>query len=382
MGIFNFLERTIKLNSADADTVYINIPAELYYKELAIYNAVSLIGNAIARCNIETYIENKKVKKADNYILNVSPNPNQTSGQFWRKVVWKMLGDSSAHGKCVCVEYKNNLYVVDNYHIDTIDDIDGHIYSNLAIGDTTLNGKYTSDDLIIFQSDQKSVRDLLDNVGNEYSKVLSNAVQAFRAGNGKKYKLKIDAAEAGSPGFAKKFSDDVQKKLETFLSAENAVYPEFEGYELISAPGDAKNATSTDLINIRKDMFDFVSSAYKIPLALMTGTATNMDVVIEQFLTFSVDPVADIITDGLNKSAGYVNYAAGSYYRVNTNAINHRDPMKLSNSIDKLISSGVCSVNDILTLMGEATIDEDWANQHWMTKNYSKIDDVANGITS
>ena len=30
----------------------------------------------------------------------------------------------------------------------------------------------------------------------------------------------------------------------------------------------------------------------------------------------------------------------------------------------------------------EATIDEDWANQHWMTKNYSKIDDVANGITS
>lgn len=57
MGVFrNFIERIIPLTKRAADgTIIIDIPASLYYKELAIYTATSLISNAISRSEIRCY---------------------------------------------------------------------------------------------------------------------------------------------------------------------------------------------------------------------------------------------------------------------------------------------------------------------------------------
>jgi len=53
--------------------------------------------------------------------------------------------------------------------------------------------------------------------------------------------------------------------------------------------------------------------------------------------------------------------------------------LSVSTAIDKLIASGAFCINDIRKLVGEPIIDEDFANQHWITKNYSTIEDVLNG---
>ena len=74
-----------------SDTIIIDIPAELYYKDLAVYTATSLISNAISRSEVKTYENFKPVKKDDYYLLNVSPNRNETSSLFWHRVINKMI---------------------------------------------------------------------------------------------------------------------------------------------------------------------------------------------------------------------------------------------------------------------------------------------------
>ena len=48
MGVKNFLEKVFKVTGTNTETVVVNIPASIYYKELAIYTASSYLANAIS----------------------------------------------------------------------------------------------------------------------------------------------------------------------------------------------------------------------------------------------------------------------------------------------------------------------------------------------
>lgn len=63
-----------------------------------------------------------------------------------------------------------------------------------------------------------------------------------------------------------------------------------------------------------------------------------------------------------------------------TKAVKHIDLLDVATSIDKLISSGCFTINDIRRVCGEDEIDEPWANQFFMTKNYSAIEDIVNQL--
>ena len=68
----NFLEKifpTDKSVPGYAKTVIVDIPAEIYYAELAVHTAVSMISNAISRAEKKTFIGGKPIKNRDYYLL-------------------------------------------------------------------------------------------------------------------------------------------------------------------------------------------------------------------------------------------------------------------------------------------------------------------------
>lgn len=54
----------------------------------------------------------------------------------------------------------------------------------------------------------------------------------------------------------------------------------------------------------------------------------------------------------------------------------HFDIFDAAASIEKVIGSGVWSPNDILEACGQARIDEEWADAHYMTLNISRLGDT------
>ena len=88
-----------------------------------------------------------------------------------------------------------------------------------------------------------------------------------------------------------------------------------------------------------------------------------------------------MIAEEINrKRYGMSAVLGGTYLRVDTTTIQHTDLLAQSASVEKLVSSGVFSVNDILRKLGEPTIPESWADEHFITKNFSTIQDYLKGV--
>ena len=122
------------------------------------------------------------------------------------------------------------------------------------------------------------------------------------------------------------------------------------------------------------------AAAYNVPLALMTGNITNIKDIVNELLTFSVDPSADLISEALNKKAGFKNFSAGNYYEVRTSSIIHRDMFELADPIYKLVGSGfVKDIDELRLEAGLKPCDEFWSKQHYMSKNFEQVKAMKEG---
>lgn len=362
---------TTESYGAKASTVVIDIPADLYYKELAIYTASSLISNGISRSEIRVFKKGLPVKDADYYLLNVSPNRNETSSVFWHKVINRVI----RRGEALAVEINGCLYCADSYVREWERPILGDVYSGVQIGNFTFNRRFNWDDVYVFRLDDIHVRRLIDGMYDQYGKILSAAAKSLKSANSQKYKLHIDGVKAGDEDFNKEFENYIKAQLKTYMESENAVYPEFDGYKLEGDPVYGQSqGDSGSFLELKKDLFATVAGAFHIPESMMTGNITAMDEIVGSFLTFGVDPYADMITEALNKRAGMENYAAGNYYQVDTSKIIHRDIFSVSADVSNLISSGVKCIDEVREMLGDAPLDTDWSRKHFITKNFEEIE--------
>lgn len=372
--ISDFLERLFPVKErvgGEPSAVVVNIPAELYYKELAIYTASSLISNAISRSEMRVFKSGKPVKDQDYFLLNVSPNRNETSSVFWHKVINKVIRD----GEALVVEADGYLYCADSYSRYSERPVLGDIYEGVTVGNFSFNKRFEQNDSYMFRLDNINVKMLIDGMYDQYGKILAGAAKNLKLCNGQKYKLHIDGVKAGDEEFNKEFEEYIKKQLKTYLESENAVYPEFDGYKLEADPVYSdRDGAAKDFVELKKELFASVAGAFHIPDSMMTGNITNMADIIGSFLTFGVDPYADMITEALNKRAGLNNYAKGNYYQVDTSKILHRDLFDVAADVSNLISSGVKCIDEVREMLGDAPLNTDWSRKHFITKNFEEIE--------
>ena len=366
----DFLERIFKTTrTVGSTTITIDVPAEIYYKELALYTAGSLIANAISRSEIKTFRNHEEIKEEDYYLLNISPNRNETSSYFWHKVINDMI----RKGGALVVDAGGFLYCADSWVVENERPILGDVYSGVVIGNLQMGKIFDQSNTYRFRLDNLEVDQILSGLFDDYSKLLSSAAAAFSRSNGQKYKLHLTGVKAGDSEFNEYFEKTLKKQLETYIQNDTAIYPEFDGYDLKADDGK-KTTSSADFLALRKDIFTLVASALHIPESMMTGNITNIKDVIDSFLTFGVDPYADAITEGLNKRGGIENYLAGNTYQVDTSKIQHRDIFDVAASISTIIGSGVKCIDEVREMLGDAPLNTEWSKKHFITKNFDEIE--------
>ena len=345
---------------------------EIYYKELAIQTAISLIANAIAKCEIKVYQNNQEVKNKDYYAFNISPNANENSSQLWHKAIEKMIYDKD---DSIIVELDDKLYCVDSYSVEEYP-ILGNLYKGVVIGNLQLNKIFKSSEVLRLKLNNTNIKRLIDGLYEQYGELLSYAAENYKKSNQTKYKLILEQIKANDENFQRTYEKVIKKQLKDFVESNNGVYVQYKGYDLqdVSPNGLAKD--SSDFRNLRKEMFEIVAQAFQIPVSLMLGNITNMNEIVKVFLTFCIDPIADMISEELTrKTCGdYDNWAKGNYIKVDTSTINHIDILDVAEKADKLIASGTCCIDEVRSIIGFDRLNTEFSQQHFITKNYDTVE--------
>lgn len=358
-----------------------------YIYTLAEAHAIDLIAKTIAKCEIQTFEKIKdKVKKnkGDLYwTLNIQPNLNEKGTSFIYKLVVKLLTEQRAL-ILINKKLKNNyLYVADNFDTDK-NILYGKTFSNITIIDDEGNSlpihkTYNSENSIYFSIKNSDLTKASTDFQNNTNKIVKAIQKSFIRNNTSKWRLKnpgnqptlIDP-ETKEPVDYGKYKEKITEGL---LSEEEAIVllSEQFGLEELNTQNRANNKNSNDYESIFKKIGEQVAQKWNIPLDIFYGSKTEKSTGTNDFITFAVEPYFELLEDGFNLGlVGKESYLKGEYIEFNKYNITHKDILDSASGIDKLTSSRF-SRNEINELLGLPLIDEDWANEHYITKNYANV---------
>lgn len=374
---FNFLSNPAA--TAEFEAAFDSLSDRIAFKRLAMFIATSYISNAISKCEIKVFDNGAESKGDLYYRLNVSPNPNQCGSQMVNMLVDKLCSKGEA---LVIPHMDKYLFVADSFHVNRDKHpLKDHLFESVVVDGHSMKKTYKASDVFYFRLNDTDVSSIINSLYEDYGKLLGAAIDGFRATRGRKYKLVLDSSKVGD----KKFNDDyqgfVKDQLTEFMNNPNAIYPQFKGYDLQEMKHETAG-DSGDIIAMRKEIFDTVAQAYKIPSSMMYGNMTNTNDVVNQFLTFAVDAPATLISDEMTrKSFGMSEWKAGSRVEVDTKRINHVDIFNVASGVERLISSGTFSIDMVLESLGYQPLKTEFSRAHFITKNYSLAEEALRNLS-
>ena len=373
----NFLEDEKEDKKVDYKFVCQKLTSEIMIRELAFNMVVNKISSALSKCKVNVYYNGKRAKDEEWYRWNIQPNVNQSANQFWGKLIYYLYN----YNEALVITRGNELYVADNYVKNEDYAFFEHTFTGVTINGYSLNKTYRMSEVFYFELNNRNIRNYLNGTLQLYSELINAAYSSYLVANGNKGVLKIDQFAENSEDFTEQFNQLLNEDFKTFFSNANAVLPLYEGFEYSQLDNKGTQSTTRDFKALLDDVISMTANAFNIPSSIANGTVQDTSKAIDEFLTFCINPLIEMLTDEMNrKSFSPYQIINGYYFKFNTLAIKHIDILDIANAIDKLLSSGFTCINDLRILIGLDPIDEEWANQFFMTKNYAPIEELLNAL--
>ena len=379
MKILNFFKdifggkQEITLNERIA---YLN--SKLAIEEFAINTAINLITGCISKCEFKTYL-NGEINKGDEYYLwNIEPNKNQNSSEFIQEFLYKLF----IKNECLIIEQRDQLFIADSFYRKEYAIYEDY-FENVSIKDFTFDRRFKMSEVLYFKLNNKDIRSLVLNMASGYNELLELSIGKYKRSGGRKGTVELDSIATGNEENKKLVDELFNQRFKKYFESENAVINIPKGVKYTEMNGEANKKSTSEIVdiqNLTREIFDRVAQAYKIPPAILRGDIADIEKITDNLLTIGIDPVVEMIQEEIiRKRYGKKAFISKSYLFIDTTNIRHIDIFKIAEKIDKLISSGMYSIDGLLEKVGDIPLNTEWSKKHWITKNYSDIDNLEGG---
>ncbi len=342
-------------------------------ESFALFTTIEMIASLIAKCEFKTYKSGKEFKGYEWYSLNVKPNKNQNSTAFWQEVIGKLL----FYGEVLVISVSNQLIIADDFQKDEYA-VKETEFTRVSRGDLTFNRKFKMSDVLYLRYSNNDVMSIINNIFGMYEKLIESASNKYIKAGGQKGILEISALAQGDKDFEKKYTKLMNEHFKSYFNANDAVLPLWEGMKFVPTTSDSAKKTTNEITDISKLVDDAMSraaQAFKVPPALVRGDVAGIKDAVDMLLTVCIDPLADMIGEELTgKKFTPDEVISGQYIGVDTTCIKHIDIFDIAANADKLISSSMLSPDETRDKAGLNPTGEEWAQKHYMTKNYSNAE--------
>ncbi len=381
MGLISWLSEKIggastdeaNLNTSSTFKEYYDLYANTCFRELAFWSSVNIVANAISKCKFKTYKSGEEDKGQEFYLWNVSPNVNQNSSTF----IHKLIAQLYRYNECLVVEWNGQLFIADSFSVER-STLYGDSFTNVCVDDFSFSKFFTQSDVLYFKLSEVNARQLINRIYENYSKLLSYTMKAYQKSRGTKGIFNFESMPIAGSKQKERFDDLISNRFKEFGEKENCILPLGKGetYTEIGSKTYASDSTR-DIRAMIDDISDFTAKAFGIPPTLLRGNIQDVSNAVDQLLTFCIDPLTDMLEEEINrKRYGASSFLKGNYLHIDTKAIKHIDILEASSQISSIISSGVYNTNEVRDICNDAPINEDWANSHFITKNYTGVNEM------
>lgn len=355
-----------------------DISTQIAVQEFAIETAINLISGCISKCEFQMFMNNKEIKEDEYYLWNYEPNKNQNSTEFIQELVSKLLRNN----ECLIVESNGQLIIADSFNQNEYALVE-NIFEDVTRKDFTFKRKFRMSEVLYFKLNNKDIRILLSSLMDSYDNLLNLAVGKYKRSGGRKGVIKLDSILKGDETKKKEIEDLFTRKFKNYFEAENAIVDLPKGVEYEEKNGEGSKKSTSELVDIQnliKEAFERAAQAFKIPPSLLRGDIADIEKITDNFLTFCIDPIVDMISEEINrKRYGKTFVLKGTFIRIDTTCIKHIDIFAIAEKIDKLISTGMYSIDGLRRKVKDIALNEEWSGKHWITKNYSEITQIDSG---
>lgn len=365
------------------------------YRNYAINLCINHISQTLALGEFLTFEKGKEIRGDLYYLLNVSPNQNKNASLFWREVIEKLVFKDKAliyhdvrpiiHGD----EPKHRFFLAQEYDTQEKAMIDNR-YKNVVIGTKDapykLREPYLEEkDVIVLRWHNYKLHTLMNSIYEDLGKLISSSATSYEKNANIKGVLTYDANFT----LTKEARDKLQDLLDThtqrfFNSTGSALLPLSRGMDFKELTGSSKGQSSSNLSRETRgyvdDVLDLTAMTFGIPPSLLKSDFADLDNVVKQYITFCINPIAEMLTDEINRKL-YTKkeYLDRTYCKLDTTRIRAVDIKDIASSLDILTRIGANTINDNLRALGREPITDEIGNKRIMTKNYADVEKVMEG---
>ena len=352
--------------------------------DYAVEIAQDYLAGLVSRCTIHTYSLGKEIKDDEYYLWNIAPNSYETGPEFLGHITRQLL----SQGEALVVEIGGYLYVAESYETSDAG-LYPCVYSRVEIrradGNTMTLAKYfTADDVLIFRLSDKYKTQMLRTIEAGYEALVEMAGNKYRRTAGRKGLLKVNRTASGNEEDKRKEREVIKKSFDKYYSDENALVILPNGMEYSELNGQTTTAGNNEISNTQalvKEALMAAARAYHIPPVLLLGEVADTSEALKMCLTSAVGPIVSILAAEINRKRYGKAVLKNSHVRISMSGIVQTNPFAVSTQADKLIASGIYSIDDIREQLGEEPLRTEWSRKHWMTLNYQDIEAAANTAT-
>lgn len=370
---FLFQDRNKEIQSL-AEIIAVDME-KLNLSKLAIEKAIMMIAKAIAKSDILIQTESKEKNKKE-YRLNVQPNDHECGTVFWTEVVKQLLTEQEAliiplNGKyyrATSWSQTNEVTLKRNYK-DVMLSCGGENFTSFST--------FQSDEVIHLRYDNARIRLYLQNVVGQFDKTMDSINAMMQLSSQPRFKLKLGT---NALSFREKQADGTDKvmtkdqyvlkikklltsdALEVLTEQENASVEQLQINTTVKAEELAKMA-----LQINNE----VANAFDIPEAVFNGNITEKSDATNEFITYAVSPVAEVINDTLTAYVvGEDDYCSkNEKVMVWLARFKHVDVVDSAVNLDKLRGIGF-HLDEIRGMVGYPLLNTEFSTERALTKNY------------
>ena len=373
MGLLNLFKREVPevgFEFEDLERMFGN----LQLKSLAIDKSAEFIARIFAK-SVFKYQENGKVKSSDwDYLLNVRPNKNESASDFWQKVVYRLITKNEV---LIFLTTDDQLLVADSY-TRTKYAVYDDVFEFVTCRGYTFEKRFRMSEVIFLQYNNNLLQDYISDLFADYEKLHTRLVEALARNNQIRGTLKTK----NNGSFDKQMRDKLQSYADglfkSFSTKTIAIVPAQDGMEYSEHTNTTgtSNISVDELKKLRRQFDDEVADVLGIPTALSHGDMANLENSQKMFNSYCYQSLVKKMSDGLN----FALVSRRQYERNNLFVIigeGQKDKFALAENIDKLISSGAMTRNEVRNELGLESVPG--GDKFLITKNYQIGEQIEKG---